>query len=81
MPEARIDEYFGKMKKISAMLKTGSGPVTSSGAWKLLYSLSEYEDLDAGISKELASRIENFWNTSRTQNGLEADNAKSKNRH
>jgi tetratricopeptide (TPR) repeat protein len=75
--QTRIDEYFGKMKHISAMLKQGPDQ-DIFGAWKILYSLSEYEDLDAGISKELASRIENFWNTSRTQNGLEADNAKSK---
>jgi tetratricopeptide (TPR) repeat protein len=73
--QARIDEYFGKMKRISAMLQQGQDQ-DILGAWKLLYSLSEYEDLDAGISKELANRIENFWNTSRTRNGLEAQNDK-----
>jgi hypothetical protein len=73
VPQARIDEYFGKMKQISEMLKASPNPDTF-GAWKLLYSLSDYDDLDAGISKELASRVENFWNTDRTKNGLEAAN-------
>jgi hypothetical protein len=75
VPQARIDEYFGKMKQISAMLRQGPGQ-DIFGAWKLLYSLSEYEDLDAGISKELAMRVENFWNTDRTKNGLEIANGK-----
>jgi hypothetical protein len=75
VPQARIDEYFGKMKQISAMLKQGQSQ-DLFGAWKLLYSLGEYQDLDAGISKELASRVENFWNTDRTKNGLEIANNK-----
>ena len=51
------------------------------GAWKMLYCLSEYEDLDAGISRELANRVENFWNTDRTKNGLEVANDKLRRRH
>ena len=78
VPQPRIDEYFGKMKQISAMLKEGPDQ-DIFGAWKLLYSLSEYQDLDAGISKELAMRVENFWNTDRTKNGLEAANDKLRN--
>ena len=72
VPQARIDEYFGKMKQVSDMLKAND----TFGAWKTLYSLSEYEDLDAGISKELAARVETFWNTDRTKNGLELANNK-----
>jgi hypothetical protein len=70
--QARIDEYFGKMKAVSASLKAGD----TFGAWKLLYSLSDYTDLDAGISRELANRVETFWNTDRTKNGLEIANTK-----
>jgi len=66
----RIKEYFGKMKLVSDTLKAGD----TFGAWKLLYSLSEYQDLDAGISRELAARVETFWNTDRTKNGLELAN-------
>jgi len=72
VPQARIDEYFGKMTQVSALLKQGD----AFGAWKLLYSLGEYKDLDAGISRELAARVENFWNTDRTKNGLELANNK-----
>jgi len=75
VPQARIDEYFGKMKQISDMLKAGD----IFGAWKLLYSLGEYQDLDAGISRELASRVEAFWNTDRTKNGLEMANDQLRN--
>ncbi len=72
VPQARIDEYFGKMQQVSASLKAGD----TFGAWKLLYSLGTYEDLDAGISRELAARVETFWNTDRTKNGLEIANNK-----
>jgi len=71
VPQSRIDEYFGKMKQVSDLLKAND----TFGAWKLLYSLSDYEDLDAGISRELAARVENFWNTDRTKNGLEIANS------
>jgi hypothetical protein len=73
VPQARIDEYFGKMKQISAMLKE-TNPDTFN-AWKMLYDLGSYQDLDAGISRELASRVESFWNTDRTKNGLEMANS------
>jgi len=58
------------MKQVSELLKADD----TFGAWKLLYSLSDYDDLDAGISRELAARVENFWNTDRTKNGLELAN-------
>jgi hypothetical protein len=77
--QAHIDDYFGKINQISAMLREGPNQ-DIIGAWKLLYSLSDsqYDDLDAGISKELAARVENYWNTDRTKHGLEADNENSK---
>jgi tetratricopeptide (TPR) repeat protein len=78
VPQQRIDEYFGKIKQISDMLQQGPNQ-DIFGAWKILYSLSDYEDLDAGISKELAMRVENFWNTDRTKNGLEAANDQLRN--
>jgi len=70
VPQPRIDEYFGKMQKVSDSLKQGD----TFGAWKILYSLGTYQDLDAGISRELAARVETFWNTDRTKNGLEIAN-------
>ncbi len=70
VPDARIKEYFGKMAQVSETLKAGN----NFGAWKLLYALSEYKDLDAGISRELANRVESIWNSGRTQNGLQIAN-------
>jgi hypothetical protein len=72
VPQERIKEYFGKMKLVSDTLKAGD----TFGAWKMLYALGEYQDLDAGISRELAVRVETFWNTDRTKNGLEVANNK-----
>lgn len=70
VPQDRITEYFAKMTQVTETLKAGD----AFGAWKILYSLSGYQDLDAGISRELAARVETFWNTDRTKNGLEMAN-------
>jgi len=70
VPQARIDEYFGKIKQVSDTLKAND----TFTAWKMLYALGQYQDLDAGISRELAARVETFWNTDRTKNGLEIAN-------
>ena len=56
VPQARIDEYFGKMKAVSETLKAGD----TITAWKLLYELGDYTDLDAGISRELAEARREF---------------------
>lgn len=72
VPDARIKEYFGKMTQVSETLKAGD----SFGAWKILYALSEYKDLDAGISREVANRVETIWNSDRTKDGLAQANDK-----
>ena len=70
VPEARIKEYFAKVQQCSDTIRTGD----TFGAWKILYAMSEYKDLDAGISRELANRVEAIWNTTRATNGLEQAN-------
>jgi hypothetical protein len=72
VPEDRIKEYFGKMGEVTDALKAGN----TFPAWKLLYAMSEYKDLDAGISRELANRVEAIWNSDKTQGGLEIANDK-----
>ena len=72
VPDARIKEYFAKMDQVSDTLRGGD----PFGAWKILYAMGEYTDIDAGISRELAHRIEAIWNTDRTANGLEQANTK-----
>jgi hypothetical protein len=69
----RIRDYTNKMDELSEMLKQSDD---TFAAWKMLYALSEYQDLDAGISRELANRVEAVWNTVRTNDGLDANNDK-----
>ncbi len=75
VPDDRIKEYFGKMKQVSDVLKSGD----AFGAWKILYAMSEYTDLDAGISRELANRVESIWTNDRNKNGIEQANEKLRN--
>jgi tetratricopeptide (TPR) repeat protein len=69
----RIRDYTNKMDELSETLKQGND---AFAAWKMLYALSEYQDLDAGISRELANRVEAVWNTVRTNDGLDQRNDK-----
>ena len=69
----RIRDYTTKMNELSETLKQGND---AFAAWKMLYALSEYQDLDAGISRELANRVEAVWNTVRTNDGLDQRNDK-----
>jgi hypothetical protein len=70
VPESRIKEYFGRMAQVSELLREND----TFNAWKELYAMSEYKDIDAGISRELANRVESIWNSDRTKSGLEMSN-------
>jgi hypothetical protein len=69
--QSRIQEYSDRQTKLSDLLKQGND---AFAAWKMLYALSEYQDLDAGISRELANRVEAVWNTVRTNGGIDQKN-------
>ena len=75
VPDARIKEYFAQMAQISDLLRNND----TFDAWKVLYAMSEYKDIDAGISRELANRVESVWNSNRTKSGLEMSNNQLKN--
>jgi hypothetical protein len=75
VPDDQIKAYMDQMNQITELLRQNA----TFPAWKLLYSMSDYTDLDAGISRELAHRIEAIWNSDKTQNGLEMANAKLRN--
>jgi hypothetical protein len=79
VPDDRIKAYMGQMQQVTDLLKTGSSTDMFT-AWKTLYAMGDYSDLDAGISRELAHRIEAIWNSDRTQNGLEVANTKLRNK-
>jgi len=72
VPDNQIKAYLDQMNQIGDLLKSGA----TFPAWKLLYSMSDYTELDAGISRELAHRIEAIWNSDKTQNGLSLANAR-----
>jgi tetratricopeptide (TPR) repeat protein len=72
VPDDRIKAYFANMQQVSDALRAGD----TFGAWKILYAMGDYTDIDAGISRELANRVEAIWNTDRTANSLEQANTK-----
>ncbi len=72
VPEDQIKEYFDKMAQAREVLKTGN----TFAAWKILYAMSEYKEIDAGISRELANRVESVWTDNRTKDGLAMANEK-----
>ena len=72
VPDPQIKDYFDQMNQVTELLKSNN----TFRAWKILYAMSDYTDLDAGISRELAHRIEAIWNSDRTQTGLQIANAK-----
>jgi tetratricopeptide (TPR) repeat protein len=71
VPPDRIRAYTARMTELPEKLKQG-GDVFA--AWKMLYALSDEQDLDAGISRELANRVEAVWNAVRANDGLDAKN-------
>jgi tetratricopeptide (TPR) repeat protein len=71
VPPERVRAYMARITELSDVLKQG-GDVFA--AWKMLYALSDEQDLDAGISRELANRVEAVWNTVRANDGLDAKN-------
>ncbi len=68
----RVREYNDKVAKLSETLKQNGD---AFAAWKMLYALGEYRDMDAGISRELANRVEAVWNTVRTNGGIDEKNS------
>ncbi len=52
-----LNAYFAQMSQISELLREGD----VFEGWKQLYNLSDYGVIDAGISRELANRIESIW--------------------
>ena len=75
VPDAQVKSYMDQMQQVSDTLRTGD----VFGAWKILYSMGDYTAIDAGISRELAHRVEAIWDTTRTANGLEISNTKLRN--
>jgi len=65
-----LDAYFAQMAQISELLRDGD----VFEAWKQLYNLADYGVIDAGISRELANRIESIWTAGKATAGLDRRN-------
>ena len=68
----RLDTYFSKMRDVSNLLRDNQ----VFAAWKELHELADETLIDAGISRELANRVESIWNTGRANVGLGQKNEK-----
>ncbi len=68
----QIQSYFKSYDAISKLLREKK----VFEAWKQLFVLAENEDLDAGLSRELANRIESVWNADTTINRISTTNTK-----
>jgi len=61
-PESRLRDYQDEFNRTLQLLREGK----AVDAWKHLLVLAEYREIDAGVSWELANRIESIWNADRT---------------
>lgn len=68
---AEIQAYAQAYKAVIEALRQNN-PIL---AWKLLFKLNEFP-WDAGVSAELANRIESIWDASKAQGELDARNAR-----
>ena len=83
---ARFEEYLGTQEiapeRLNAYQKEYDLILSllrerrTTEAWKHLLVLSDYKDIDAGVSGELANRIESVWNVDRTTSLIDDANKK-----
>ncbi len=70
VPQETLTEYFTKMKQVSTLLRDKQ----IFQAWKQLHELADYTMIDAGISRELANRVESIWNTDKASVSIDRKN-------
>ncbi|CAN5469657.1 hypothetical protein BH09VER1_BH09VER1_26320 [soil metagenome] len=70
VPQETLDAYFAKMKEIEMLLRDNK----VFEAWRKLYDLGDYTIIDAGISRELANRVETIWTTGRATGNIDKKN-------
>ena len=74
VPVTTLTAYNAEMKQVSALLTADR----TFAAWKELFTLAQYESIDAGVSRELANRIESIWNIGRASDDLGRSNEQLK---
>lgn len=68
--QEELAAYKADMDRVLALLRANK----TVDAWRQLYQLAEYQTIDAGVSWELANRIESIWNADRTTHRLGKSN-------
>ena len=69
VPESDLQAYAQGIDKVSALLKSNK----TFEAWRALQALATYRSIDAGVSQELANRIESIWNTDKASSHIDND--------
>jgi len=70
VPQDQLKAYSDDMQSVIDLLHQRQTPE----AWQKLYKLAQYQTLDAGVSWELANRIETIWNADTTKNQIARQN-------
>lgn len=74
VPQAELAAYAAEVQKINQLLRSNQPFL----AWRELQVLGSYQDIDAGVSYELANRIESIWNTDKASNHIDNENQQLK---
>jgi tetratricopeptide (TPR) repeat protein len=69
---ATLAAYAAEMQRVSDLLLANR----TIDAWKELFVLARFDTVDAGVSRELANRIESIWNNGRASDHLDQNNAR-----
>jgi len=70
VPQDQIKAYGDDMNSVIDLLHQRK----TTEAWQKLYKLAQYKTIDAGVSWELANRIESIWNADQTKNEIAQQN-------
>lgn len=70
VPSGELEDYRVLYDHILRSLSQGQ----TVEAWQQLVTLSRFQPIDAGVSWELAARIESIWNTDRATRRIHEDN-------
>lgn len=68
--DSTLNEYLSKVKQVSDLLAANK----VFDAWKQLRQLASYSSIDAGISGELANRVESVWTTGQATANIDRKN-------
>ena len=70
VPQGQLKSYADDMSNVIDLLHQKK----TAQAWQQLYQLAKYQSIDAGVSWELANRIESIWNAGQTKDQIAQQN-------